>query len=169
MQHPYEARRPEYERLLAACQILSDQRMTLQVAARRILPLKPYYEPVAAQTRAPVLWLMAVNERESGSSLYRYFGNGQPLNRVTTLVPKGRGSFTGPRAFADGCIDALHLDHVDQVTDWCWTRMLYEDEAWNGFGPLAHGRHTGYLWAGTNNYDGGKYVSDGVWDPDAWG
>src|SRR5262249_48620684 len=34
----------------------------------------------------------------------------------------------------------------------------------NGFGPRAHGIHTGYLWAGTNHYDRGKYVADGVWD-----
>src|SRR5258708_6831763 len=36
----------------------------------------------------------------------------------------------------------------------------------NGFGPRAHGRHTGYLWSWTNIYTGGKYVADGKWDPD---
>src|SRR5258708_35249376 len=36
----------------------------------------------------------------------------------------------------------------------------------NGFGPRAHGRHTGYLWSWTNIYTGGKYVADGKWDAD---
>jgi hypothetical protein len=45
--------------------------------------------------------------------------------------------------------------------------LLFEEELWNGFGPRMHRRHSGYLWAGTNIYDGGKYVSDSVWDPKA--
>jgi lysozyme family protein len=163
MQHPYNALRDEYIRLLAACQIT--ERMQALAAAKRILALKPRYAEVSAQTGVPVLWLMVINERESGSSLYTYLGNGQPLRQVTTLVPAGRGPFASWEA---GAIDALHLDHVDQVADWCWPKALYECEAWNGFGPRMHNRHTGYLWAGTNIYDGGKYVSDGVWDAGAW-
>jgi Putative peptidoglycan binding domain len=50
---------------------------------------------------------------------------------------------------------------------WTWPRACYEGELFNGFGPRAHGRHTGYLWSWTNIYTGGKYVADGKWDPDA--
>jgi lysozyme family protein len=49
---------------------------------------------------------------------------------------------------------------------WTWTRACYEGELFNGFGPRAHGRQTGYLWSWTNIYTGGKYVADGKWDPD---
>jgi lysozyme family protein len=49
---------------------------------------------------------------------------------------------------------------------WTWTRACYEGELFNGFGPRAHGRRTGYLWSWTNIYTGGKYVADGKWDPD---
>jgi len=49
---------------------------------------------------------------------------------------------------------------------WTWARAAYEGELYNGFGPRAHGRRTGYLWSWTNIYTGGKYVADGKWDPD---
>jgi lysozyme family protein len=49
---------------------------------------------------------------------------------------------------------------------WTWPRSCYEGELFNGFGPRAHGRRTGYLWSWTNIYTGGKYVADGKWDPD---
>jgi lysozyme family protein len=52
------------------------------------------------------------------------------------------------------------------VPGWTWPRACYEGELFNGFGPRAHGRHTGYLWAWTNIYTGGKYIADGKWDPD---
>jgi lysozyme family protein len=46
-------------------------------------------------------------------------------------------------------------------------RLLGKREIYNGFGPRNHGRRTGYLWAGTNIYNGGKYIADGEWDPNA--
>ena len=163
MSFAYAALRDEYIRLLATCEVT--ERMQALAAAKRILLLKPRYAEVSAKTGAPVLWLMAINERESGSSLFTYLGNGQPLRRVTTEVPAGRGPFATWEAGAE---DALHLDRIDAVTDWCWPRALYEGEAWNGFGPRMHGRHSGYLWAGTSVYDGGKYVADCQWDAKAF-
>lgn len=159
MQYPYAALRGEELALLATCQITG--RPSALAAAKRILPLKPRYAEVSAKTGVPILWLMAINERESSSNLFTYLGNGQSLREVTTEVPRGRGPFPDWEA---GAIDALHLDRIDAVTDWCWARALYEGEAWNGFGPRMHGRHTGYLWAGTNVYTGGKYIADGQWD-----
>ncbi len=163
MQYPYAAFSDEYTRLLGACQIT--ERLSTLAAAKRILALRPRYAEVTAKTRVPMVWLMAINERESGSNLFTYLGNGQSLRQVTTEVPRNRGPFATWEAGAE---DALHLDHIDAVTDWCWPHALYEGEAWNGFGPRMHGRHTGYLWAGTNVYAGGKYVADEIWDAGAW-
>ena len=36
-----------------------------------------------------------------------------------------------------------------------------------GGGSLSHGIFTPYLWSGCQHYSRGKYVSDGVWDPNA--
>jgi lysozyme family protein len=164
MSYIYQALEPEYEKLLGSCYILPSRKAVFAKRAAAILPLKPRYTSVSEKTGVPVLWLMVINERESGSNMHTYLGNGQSLGRRTTLVPKGRGPFDD---WEDGALDALHLDRIDQVKDWCWPRALYEEELWNGFGPRMHGRHSGYLWAGTNAYNGGKYVSDGVWDADA--
>ena len=166
MQHPFAVLAPEYIRLLAACQIT--KRFEAQVAAKRILGLKARYAEVAAKTHVPALWLMVINERKVQLQHATYLGNGEPLYRPTRLVPRGRGPFTGPDAWEAGAEDALHLDRIDAVSDWSWPKALYEEELWNGFGPRARGYHTGYLWAGTSVYEGGKYVADGVWNPNAW-
>lgn len=159
MQHPYAALSGEYLDLLSKVRITRGQEALTR--AREILPLKPRYEAVHAKTNVPVAVLMALNERESGSCMATYLGNGQRLTRKTTLMPKGRGPFDNWEA---GAIDALHLDGLDAVDDWCWARACYEQELWNGFGPRDyHGIHTGYLWSGTDTYSAGKYVSDGIW------
>jgi lysozyme family protein len=162
MLHPFEALEPEYVSEMAAMRITRGPE--LDRAADRIAPLKPRYETVSGQSGVPIVWLMATNERESGSSFRTYLGNGDPLKRRTTHVPAGRGPFATWEA---GAVDALRLDHISDVTAWTWARACFEDELWNGFGPRDRGRHTGYLWSGSNVYDGGKYVRDGVWSSTA--
>ena len=166
MQHPYNVLVPEYLDLLGRMKITRANEVMAD--ARCILPTMPRYQAVETKTRVPAVWLAAVNSRESDNSFKAYFGNGDRLDRATVHVPAHRGPFTGPDAWERGCEDALGLDKVSSVTDWCWTRACYEDELWNGFGPRAHGKHSGYLWAGTSVYDGGKYVSDNCWDASAY-
>jgi lysozyme family protein len=123
------------------------------------------YSAVQSATGVPVIVVAAIHERESDADFSTYLGNGDPLSRPSVHVPRGRGPF---KTWALGAIDALTLDRLNQVTDWTWERACYEWELYNGFGPRSHGRKTGYVWAGTSVYDGGKYVSDGVWDPNTW-
>ena len=40
-------------------------------------------------------------------------------------------------------------------------------ERYNGLGYASRGRPSPYIWSGTNQYVSGKYVRDGVYDPDA--
>lgn len=165
MHYVYKALEPEYVRLLAVCKIKSYRLTALNTRAAVILKLKPYYLPVSKETGVPVLWMMAINERESSSDMNSYLGNGQPFRKRTTLVPKNRGPF---KSWHAGAKDAIHLDHIDQVKVWSWPMMLFEEELFNGFGPRGHHRHSGYLWGGTTVYDGGKYVKDGKWVAGAW-
>jgi lysozyme family protein len=160
MKHPFSALRAEYEHMLAS--MVVTRPAFVDEVAHRLVGYKPRYGPVAAKTGVPIVWLAAINERESSSNFRTYLGNGEPLGRRTRLVPRGRGPFGSWEA---GAIDALHVDGIDAVKDWSWPRALFEAERWNGFGPRNHRIHTGYLWAGTNHYDRGKYVADGVWDP----
>jgi lysozyme family protein len=123
------------------------------------------FEKVELACRVPALWLMPVFERE-GPSFDAYFGNGDPLSRPTTHVPKGRGPFS---SWEDGVVDSLTLDHITACPVWTWERACYMWESWNGFGPrLHHGRPSGYLWSGTSIYQGGKYIADGVWSRGTW-
>jgi lysozyme family protein len=161
MRHPYAVFAPGYVSLLSKIRIT--RAAEARDRARHLLPLIPRYDVISRQTAVPIVWLMAINERESGSSLQCYIGNGQRLDRVTTIVPKGRGPW---KSFEDGCIDGLTYDHLVGL-DWSdgWPLALYHAEAWNGFGPRDyHGINTGYLWSGTDAYKCGKYVSDGQWN-----
>ena len=126
-----------------------------------------FYRPVSEATGVPTLWLMVINERESSGRFDTYLGNGQPLSRITTQVPKGRGPW---RTWADGAADAIVYDHVGAMGPEGWTLawFLFRVESWNGFGPRLHGKRSGYLWAGSTAYAGGKYAEDGVWSPETW-
>jgi lysozyme family protein len=155
---------PDYIATLAAARVEPKFEHEIDEVARRLLTFLSRYEPVQKITGVPVVWLATVFEREASSNFNLYFGNGDPLNRHTTHVPAGRGPFFGPDAWVNGTLDAIRLDRITAMTTW--PQFLFAGERWNGFGPRAHGKHTGYLWCGTTAYTGGKYVADGVWNPD---
>ncbi len=126
---------------------------------------KEIYVAVHFATGVP-WWLVAVlHRRESDANFYTYLGNGDPLSRRTTHVPKGRGPFP---TFQAGAIDALHLDGLDRVHDWRLEKALYYCELFNGFGYANRGLPSPYNWGGTNIQRPGKYVADGVWSSSAW-
>jgi len=160
----FDALKSDYQTDLANMTLNSPQQAQAQAVAKKLLADKARFMAVQSGCGVPALWLMPTFERE-GPSFSDYFGNGDPLDKVTTDVPKGRGPFATWEA---GCIDALTLDHVTECVAWTWEAALYEWEKWNGFGPREHGRPSGYLWSGTSIYKGGKYVSDGVWSPGTW-
>lgn len=162
MRHPFSELRPEYENLLSILKVT--RTAEVEVVARKLLRYMPRYKPVAQATGVPAALLATLHQRESSADFSTYLGNGEPLNRVTRLVPKGRGPFPTWEA---GAIDAIQLEGLDKpASPWTMPYACWTGEGYNGFGPRNHGRHTGYLWGGTNIYDGGKYVRDGVWDPD---
>lgn len=95
-----------------------------------------------------------------------YLGNGQALSRKTTIVPKGRGPF---KTWEDGAVDALVYapPYAAKNTDWSIGGTLSMIEQYNGLGYSNKGLPSPYLWAGTDQYEKGKYVSDGKYDPNA--
>ena len=136
--------------------------------AKRLLENRERFIAVEKATGVPAIWLMPVWERED-PRFDRYFGNGDPLDRKTTDVPAGRGPFA---TWEEGVDDALRLDHVvayfKNASECSWEFACYHWEAWNGFGPREHGRASGYLWSGSDQYGGGKYVADRVWSRGTW-
>lgn len=114
-------------------------------------------------------WFIAVTHyREAGFNLKTneprwdtYLGNGQPLNKKTTIVPKGRGPFS---TWEEGAVDALvnAPPHAAKNKDWSIGGALTKLEEYNGLGYFYKGLPSPYIWAGTNQYERGKYIRDGV-------
>ena len=126
------------------------------------------YKKIEAATGVPAQVTAIIHERESGLNLNTYLGNGQKLSMRTTIVPKGRGPFTGPNAFFDGALDAYKLQNMVGLEWHDGTgipRVSYLVEGFNGFGYRNKGVASPYLYAGTNLYVRGKYVADGKYDP----
>lgn len=165
MSYSYEALCAEYEADLARMVVTREGEV--DDTARRLLKNLGRYRQVTARDGVPPVYIAASFEREASSDFRDNPANGDPLDRRTTDVPQGLGPYSGPNAWVDAAVDAYHLDHLDAVKEWTWARFCFEGEAFNGFGARMHGRRTGYLWAGTNIYDGGKYVADGVWSSSA--
>ncbi len=175
MQHPFDALAPEYTSLLARMQIARVAEVDYVVRERKAHDGTPtnlialidagHYDQPYSVTAVPKIVEAASFEREASSNFRLSPAQGDPWDRPSTHVPRGL-VFPNWNAAA---IKAYQIDGLDKIgaANWSWPRGCYEEEAFNGFGPRNHGKHTGYLWAGTNIYTGGKYVADDVWDPNA--
>lgn len=119
------------------------------------------------EQKSGVPWYeVAVMHRRENPSFNAYLGNGDPLSRVTTHVPRGRGPFPN---FVAGALDALHIDGLDKVVPpWPVEKLVYYNEVFNGQGYHNKGLPSAYVWGGTTIQKPGKYVADGVWDGSVW-
>jgi lysozyme family protein len=166
MQHPFEALAPEYDALLARTVITRGGEV--EAVANKLLRFvdQGRYAPVSAGTGVPQVWMATSFEREASSNFADSPAQGDRWDRRSVHVPAGRGPFSDWKSAA---IDAYRIDGLQLVgtPNWTWARFCYEGEVFNGMGYRAHGIHSPYLWAGTNNYSSGKYVADGVWSSSA--
>lgn len=151
-----------------AMRISADKGPLFKAVADRLLFNKPRYEAVSKALAAqgytiPWEFIAVTHQRESSGNFNTYLGNGQPLSKKTTIVPKGRGPFT---SWEEGAIDALlnASPYAAKNEDWSIGGTLEMLEKYNGLGYAAKGVPSPYVWAGTNQYTAGKYVSDGVYD-----
>ncbi len=133
---------------------------------KRALAGKARYQKVEAKTGVP-WWMQAIiAERESGQDWSRSLAQGDRWDRKSVNVPKGRGPFKSWEAAA---IDALHIDHLDLVSDWRLEKALYYFEKYNGFGyHNKGGLPSPYIWGATTIQQPGKYTSDGRFSRTAW-
>jgi lysozyme family protein len=164
MKHPFEILKPEYEMLLS--QMVITKSDAVNVTVTRLL--RHYrngdYGIVSQDTGIPLIFIAPSFEREASSNFALSPAQGDRWDRPSVHVPAHRGPF---RNWTDAAKDAYHLNGLDAVgkDNWTWPLLCYDGELFNGFGPRDHHKHTGYLWGGTNIYDGGKYIADHVWDP----
>jgi lysozyme family protein len=137
------------------------------VAARLVLPTaKVRYQNVQLRTGVPWFFIAVVHEREASQNWNTQLGQGDPLDRVSVHVPRGRGPFN---TWEDGAVDALVncQPFAARNKDWSVGPLLALLEEYNGLGYAMRGIPSPYVWSGTDQYRSGKYVRDGVYDPDA--
>jgi lysozyme family protein/peptidoglycan hydrolase-like protein with peptidoglycan-binding domain len=158
-----------YERNWADLHIRKERAEEVRKEANRLLKGKAAYEKVEAKTGVPWWFVGLCHYRECHYNFNTYLGNGQPLNRVTTIVPKGRGPFLGPDAFVVGAVDALRLEGFLGSSDWSIARTLFRLEGFNGYGYHPRGVNSPYLYGGSTVYGppearAGKFLTDYVFD-----
>lgn len=132
----------------------------------RLIAAKERYITVALKTTVPWPVIAVIHERESSQNWLASLAQGDPWDRPSVHVPKGRGPFPSWEAAAE---DALVVcqPHAAHWTDWSIGGALCLLEQYNGLGYAARGLPSPYIWASTNQYSHGKYVADGHFDPNA--
>ncbi len=132
--------------------------------AKRLVAAKNRYQTVATRTGVPWPFIAVVHEREAAQNWNTQLGQGDPLDRVSVHVPAGRGPF---KTWEDGAYNALVncAPYAARNKDWSIGGTLTELEEYNGLGYAARSQPSPYVWSGTDQYRSGKYVRDGVYDP----
>jgi lysozyme family protein len=138
-----------------------------KTASRLVDPdAKAKYVAVSNKTSIPWFVIAVIHEREASQSWKANLAQGDPWNRVSVHVPKGRGPF---KSWEDAAVDALAncAPHAAQWKDWTAGGTFTLLEEYNGLGYAALGRPSPYVWASTDQYSRGKYIADGHYDPNA--
>lgn len=162
--HPFKELRAEYERDIALVKTVKVD-MVNTVAHRLIRPsVLSFYSQVEAKLAIPQVVQATICEREDSTDFSKNPAQGDPWNRASVHVPKGRGPF---KSWIDAAIDAFHnVDHLDDNSaPWSLAYAMWKWEIYNGFGYRAHGRRSPYIYGGTNLQQPGKYTTDHGFDP----
>lgn len=164
------ALRAEYQRLFDSCDVRPAKLGTVEGLATKINGNRMRYGQVSEALGVPWFFVGAVHCLESSLSFAKHLHNGDPLTARTVHEPKGRPlQWNPPKDWESSADDALRLRKLHLVTDWSIPGILYQLEAYNGFGYRRFHPEvlTPYLWSFSSHYTSGKYVADGTFDPDA--
>lgn len=160
MAHPFTELRAEYEHDLAILRVTKPEEV--DQIARRLMrgDAIPQYAAVQKALGIPIVVQAAICERESGADFSKSPAQGDPWNRVSKNVPRGKGPYPSWYAAA---FDSFHnIDHLDDNSaQWEMPYAMWKWEGYNGFGYRSHRIRSPYLVGGTNLQQDGKYDSDG--------
>jgi lysozyme family protein len=158
---------------LAALQRMNAQRWADARPTRNFAPIakrlaspdaQSRYQAVSGKTGVPWPLIAVIHERECSQDWTRSLAQGDPWDRASVHVPAGRGPF---KSWEDAAVDALNncAPYAGRNKDWSIGALLTKLEEYNGLGYAARGVPSPYVWAGTDQYRSGKYVRDGIYDP----
>jgi lysozyme family protein len=139
-----------------------DYARTASLLVERIA--KAHYLEVAKRTGVPWFFIAVVHQRESSQNFARSLAQGDPWDEVSVHVPVGRGPF---HSWEEAAVDALVNcpPFAAANVDWSTGGFLTMLEKYNGLGYASRGLPSPYVWSGTDQYIKGKFVRDGVFDP----
>ncbi len=130
-----------------------------------IIDTKKRYQDVSLKSNVPWYVIGVIHSLEASLDFNTHLHNGDSLRRRTTQVPSNRPiNGTPPFTWEFSAIDCLEYDGLSHWKDWTVAGTFYKLEAFNGWGSrIYHHINTPYLWSGSNHYERGKYIADGVW------
>jgi lysozyme family protein len=157
-----------YTGLFDACQIRPEAMNQVRDIVGRITPNQSRYAALEQTTTVPWYVIALIHNLEGDLDFGTHLANGDSLRHRTVNEPAGLiADIDPPYTFEQGAIVALEHDGLNRITTWDIPTICFEFETFNGFGYRSHNINTPYLWAGSQLYTCGKYVRDGVYDPDA--
>lgn len=124
------------------------------------------YLHVAASTDVPWFVIAVIHEREASQNWADSIAQGDPWSERSVHVPRGRGPFG---SWEEAALDALLncAPYAGHWRDWSVGGTLTLLEMYNGLGYAHRGLASPYVWASTDKYVAGKYLSDGHFDAHA--
>jgi len=162
--------RDEYQTLFRTCEIRAEKRLTVEQLVRDILQNEARYRNVGAPLGVPWYFIGTIHAMETSLSFNKHLHNGDPLTGRTVHVPKGRPIVGNPPfTWEQSATDVLKMRNLEKVTDWSLAGLLFQVEAYNGFGyrKLDPPLPSPYLWSFSEFYTSGKFVADGKFDAGA--
>jgi lysozyme family protein len=127
---------------------------------------------IESGTDVPWYVMGIIHYLDGGGQFNTHLLNGDPLSARTVNIPAGRpSSGQPPFTWEESAIDGLQLMGLDRDKDAFSSigAILYTLEKLNGFGYRKnHNVKSPYIWACTDVYTGGRYVSDAEFDASVW-
>lgn len=163
----------EYTKLFNSMEVTDNQNMKVLINkfVNTIEQNKDKYIQVEKTTGVPWKLIATIHCMEAGLSFKRNLHNGQRWDKVTTIVPHGKGPFT---SWVKSSVDAMS-DLRNELKGslgvkkikWNLEIVMYTLEKHNGFGYRKYRNiYSPYLWSFSNHYTKGKYAYDGKYDPE---
>ncbi|WP_299815114.1 peptidoglycan-binding protein [uncultured Roseibium sp.] len=137
---------------------------------KKIVSNQHRYAKAVDGTTVPWWFIAIVHAMECSLRFDQHLHNGDTLTARTVRIPKDRpAAGSPPFSWEESARDAMEYDRLLGIKDWSLESALYHWHRYNGINNeyKRRGIPTPYLWSGCRHYKKGKYVKDGVFDPEA--
>jgi len=157
-----------YRELWDSVSFLTEHEPDIKQNADKIIKNKEKYKQVANDIGLKFPWVVVglIHMMEASFNFDRNLHNGEPWNKKTVFVPKGRGPFS---SWEEAAVDAICLQVSIMPEIWTIESIAFFLEQYNGLGYAKyHDVNSPYLWSFSNHGIGvGKYPSDGKYSREA--